>query len=98
MFIDSDKKMWFGTEGGLSRFDGVNWLSYTKKNGLIENLVRTIMETENGDLWFGTYPYQRGKGGISIARMDKQKRLINRVLDLLPEPHKPEELPPGSLD
>ena len=95
MLIDSHKKMWFGTEGGLSRFDGSSWISYTKKDGLIENLVRSIIETADGSLWFGTYPYARGAGGISIGRQPAQGYLIERVLDLLPEPPKPKELPPG---
>jgi len=53
------------------------------------------METSNGDLWIGTYPYQRGKGGISITRADNQKSLIENVLNLLPEPPMPGQLPPG---
>ena len=98
MLIDSNKKFWFGTEKGVSRFDGSEWLSFTKKDGLVDNLVRTMLETHEGDLWFGTYPYQRGKGGISIAKSDQQKRLVDRVLDLLPEPPKPGELPSGEGD
>lgn len=95
MFIDSNKKMWFGTELGLSRFDGKNWLTFTTENGLIDNLVRAIMQTHEGDLWFGTYPYQRGKGGISIARKDKPKNLLDRVLHLLPDSPEPGQLPSG---
>lgn len=96
MWIDSDKKMWFGTENGVSRFDSKSWLSFTHKDGLVENLVRTILETHEGDLWFGTYPYAAGKGGISIAKTDHPLSLTQRVLDLLPEPPQPGELPPGS--
>ncbi len=96
MMIDSQKKMWFGTEEGISRFDGQNWLSYTKKDGLIENLVRTIIETKDRALWFGTYPYTVGNGGVSIARYDVIKSLTDHVLDLLPEPPHPKELPPGN--
>lgn len=95
MWIDSKKKMWFGTEKGLSRFDGENWTSYTKDDGLVENLVRAILETKNGDLWIGTYPYLSGKGGISVARFDSIKRLKDSVMDLLPEPPKSDQLPPG---
>ena len=97
MLIDSRKKMWFGTEEGVSRYDGSNWLSYTRKDGLVENLVRSIVETSEGDLWFGTYPYTRGAGGISIGRQPAQNSLIDRVLNLLPEPPKPKELPPGEM-
>ena len=68
MYIDNDKKMWFGTEGGVSRFDGKNWKSFTRDDGLVENLVRAIVQDHEGTLWFGTYPYARRKGGISRAR------------------------------
>jgi len=95
MWIDSKKKMWFGTEKGVSRFDGSTWKSYTKEDGLVENLVRTILETNDHDLWFGTYPYARGKGGISIAHFDSVKSLKDRILDLLPEPETPDQLPSG---
>ena len=95
MYIDTHKKMWFGTEEGVNRFDGKNWISYTKKDGLIENLVRSIIECHDGSIWFGTYPYGKGKGGISVARYQTQKSLPDRVLDLLPEPIKPKELPDG---
>jgi len=97
MLIDSNKKFWFGTEKGVSRFDESEWLSYTKKDGLVEDLVRTILETGDHALWFGTYPYAKGKGGISITRMDAQKQLADRVLDLLPEPPTPGQLPPGEV-
>jgi ligand-binding sensor domain-containing protein len=95
VLIDSHKKMWFGTEGGVSRFDGQSWISYSKKDGLVENLTRAIIETRDGSLWFGAYPYGRGLGGISVARYQQAKSLPDRVLDLLPEPPTPLELPPG---
>jgi ligand-binding sensor domain-containing protein len=96
MFIDTEQKMWFGTEKGISRFDGEHWLSFTTKDGLVDNLVRAVMETNEGELWFGTYPYQRGKGGISKIKTDHQKQLIDRVLDMLPEPPSTGELPSGT--
>jgi hypothetical protein len=95
MMIDSEKKMWFGTEGGISRFDGETWISITQKDGLVENLVRTIIEINDGSLWFGTYPYQRNRGGISIARYEGGKSLPDRVLQLLPDRQAPEELDSG---
>jgi ligand-binding sensor domain-containing protein len=95
MWIDAHKKMWFGTENGVSRFDGSTWLSFTQKEGLVENLVRTILETRDHELWLGTYPYAKGKGGISIVKLDHQLLLAQRVLNLLPEPPTPGRLPSG---
>lgn len=96
MLIDSHKKMWFGTEWGISRFDGKSWISYSKKDGLVENLVRTIIEARDGSLWFGTYPYAKGSGGISVAHYQSVTSLPDRVLDLLPEPPPPKQLPPDN--
>lgn len=95
MMIDSEKKFWFGTEGGIGRFDGDSWISFTKEDGLVENLVRAMVEMTDGSLWFGTYPYQRNRGGISIARYEGLKSLPDRVLDLLPDHKSPRELKSG---
>jgi len=95
MLIDSEKKFWFGTEGGISRFDGETWMSFTTEEGLVENLVRTMAEMKDGSLWFGTYPYQRNRGGISIARYEGLKSLPDRILDLLPDRKAPKELQSG---
>ena len=95
MMIDSEKKFWFGTEGGVSRFDGESWISFTKEDGLVENLVRAMVEMGDGSLWFGTYPYQRNRGGISIARYEDVKSLPDRVLDLLPDKKALKELQSG---
>ena len=32
--VDSKGVVWFGTEGGVSRYDGVNWTSWSHKDGL----------------------------------------------------------------
>ena len=57
IFIDSNKHMWFGTHAGISRFDGTNWVTFTKENageGLSDNLVHSIFEDGQQRLWIGT--------------------------------------------
>lgn len=46
--------MWFGTGGGLSRYDGRRFKNYTKENGLASNVIRTIFESSDHRLWLGT--------------------------------------------
>jgi ligand-binding sensor domain-containing protein/DNA-binding CsgD family transcriptional regulator len=49
--------IWVGTEGdGLYRFDkrSGEWLHYSEKNGLPGNIVQSILEDRQGNLWFGT--------------------------------------------
>ncbi|MEO5617131.1 MAG: two-component regulator propeller domain-containing protein [Candidatus Eisenbacteria bacterium] len=55
---DRAGNMWFGTQGGgLSRFDGTAWTTYTTvttAGGLGDNWIECILETRDGVLWFGT--------------------------------------------
>jgi ligand-binding sensor domain-containing protein len=53
---DSSGSLWFGyTGGGVLRYDGVSWKTYTEADGLAHNLVNAIMEDSSGYLWFATY-------------------------------------------
>jgi signal transduction histidine kinase/ligand-binding sensor domain-containing protein/DNA-binding response OmpR family regulator len=56
MFEDSRGYLWFGTFGGVSRYDGKSFLHYTQKEGLMDyaNGVYSILEDRHGNLWFGT--------------------------------------------
>jgi ligand-binding sensor domain-containing protein len=36
-FQDKDGFMWFGTKGGISKYDGVSFKNYTTENGLLNN-------------------------------------------------------------
>ena len=58
---DDSGTFWFGTEGGLSRYDGNTFANFTTRDGLSHNHVRTIYQDQDdsGTLWFGT------EGGLS---------------------------------
>ena len=49
---DRNDYIWMGTEGGVSRFDGINFENFTSEDGLALNGVRTIFEDSLGLLWF----------------------------------------------
>ena len=53
-FPASDGAVWFGTDGGASRYDGREFVNVTRKDGLADNLVTAIFEDSSGLLWFGT--------------------------------------------
>ena len=59
--IDSEGNKWFGTIGGVSKFDGINWINYTTKSGLVHNNVLSIVIDSKGNKWFCTYG-----GGVSF--------------------------------
>ena len=52
--IDNQGNKWFGTAGGVSKFDGATWTSYTKANGLANNFITSVAIDKQGNKWFGT--------------------------------------------
>jgi len=57
---DKQGTLWFGTHGGLSKYDGNTFTNFTKKDGLIHDRVSTLLIDENHHLWIGTW------GGVSF--------------------------------
>ena len=57
-FRDSKEYMWIGTQSGLNRFDGYNFIQYkssnTDTNSLTNNIVTKIVEDNRGNLWIAT--------------------------------------------
>lgn len=57
---DNKGYLWFGTQDGISRFDGIQFLNYSTPSGLVQNISRVIMQDSRGFIWIGT------DGGLSI--------------------------------
>lgn len=54
MYQDSRGYIWFGTHGGVSRFDGKTFKNFIDKAGLLNYRVLSIAEDHDGNMWFGT--------------------------------------------
>ena len=52
----TDGYMWFGTEEGLARFDGVRFLNFSRldTNGLASDYITALASDPDGSLWVGT--------------------------------------------
>ena len=52
----SDGYLWFGTQEGLARFDGVHFTTYTRHNtnSLASSFIETLAAGSDGSLWIGT--------------------------------------------
>lgn len=55
LHMDSKGILWAGTwGGGVSRFDGNQWTSFSSRNGLPGNIVYSLVQDSHGVLWAGT--------------------------------------------
>jgi ligand-binding sensor domain-containing protein len=51
MVQDKDGFMWFGTEGGLSRFDGTHFKNFGRQDGLPDNEIIKVFADSKGRIW-----------------------------------------------
>ncbi|MDZ4260988.1 MAG: two-component regulator propeller domain-containing protein [Pseudomonadota bacterium] len=54
-----DGSLWFGTDRGVSRFDGKQWYSYGREQGLLSDHVYAIVVVPGNEVWVGT------RGGVT---------------------------------
>jgi signal transduction histidine kinase/ligand-binding sensor domain-containing protein len=61
----ADGYLWFGTEGGLARFDGTHFFTFEKSNTpeLRNNIITALLVDHRQTLWVGTHG-----GGLSCYR------------------------------
>jgi len=53
--IDQNNTKWFGTESGISKFDGTTWTTYSSTDGLVDNSTTCIAyDNVNDKIWIGT--------------------------------------------
>ena len=62
--------LWFGTQNGLNRYDGYQFIVYRNDprdpSSLSNNYIKSIVEDTAGNLWIGTW-------GGGICRFDQEK-------------------------
>ncbi|MBI3621068.1 MAG: hypothetical protein HY208_02615 [Nitrospirae bacterium] len=60
--MDSEGRVWAGTDGGASWFDGQRWHTIGTADGLPDNYVFSVLFDDRGHRWFGTLK------GLSVFR------------------------------
>ncbi|MBT3602547.1 MAG: hypothetical protein HOE48_25490 [Candidatus Latescibacteria bacterium] len=69
VFEDRDGNIWFATDQGAQKYDGVHWTTYTTEDGLAHNTVYKIMQARDGAMWIGTGDVGTGGGSAGITRL-----------------------------
>ncbi len=66
VFKDSKNFMWFCTEAGVVRYNGIGMEVFTMKDGLADNDIFHCIEDKWGRIWFASY-----NGQLSFFKNDK---------------------------
>lgn len=83
---DKDGYMWFATNGGVSRYDGISFRNYTTKEGLINNRLTKVFESNSGDIWITTLfglsriEFDQFKDKYIIQNIDKKAGLVSNAV------------------
>ena len=85
IYQDREGALWFGTENGVSRYDGRAFTSFTKRDGLAENWVNAIVEDRSGALWFGTKNGVSRYDGRTFTSFTKRDGLADNLVTAIVE-------------
>lgn len=66
MVQDKDGFLWLGAGNGLVRYDGMNFLHFTEKDGIAPDFVTQNLVDTKGRIWFG-----HNSGGLTVLENGK---------------------------
>lgn len=75
---DPQGYVWFGTENGVSRYDGYRWKTYRTREGLLDNNVWSI-SGDTDSVWFAT------SSGVSVFQQQEDRWQSYTTRDGLPD-------------
>jgi ligand-binding sensor domain-containing protein/signal transduction histidine kinase len=80
IFEDSNKNLWFATEGGLCKFDPQknNFKRYTTQNGLPTDYILSLLEDAKKNLWIST-----SRGLVCFNPATEQSTIYTKANGLL---------------
>ena len=67
MIQSRDGYLWFGTQEGLVRFDGLRFTVFDRNNSpeLPANVVQSVLEDRSGNIWIGM------RGPVGVTRLER---------------------------
>jgi ligand-binding sensor domain-containing protein/signal transduction histidine kinase len=80
IFQDSRGFLWFGTHGGVGRYDGVTFVNYLIR-GEERSIINHIWEDEEGTIWFATH----GNGVARLSYGDSTCSWMKAADGILPD-------------
>ncbi len=80
---DNAGNFWFGTDSGVSKFNGKIFINYTKANGLINNNINCIEKDKDGNMWFGTDSGISKFNGENFINLTTQQGLVNNKINVI---------------
>jgi ligand-binding sensor domain-containing protein len=87
MAFDNNGKIWVASaQGGISNFDGKNWINFNSINSdLLNNLTTSIAVDKYNNIWIGTISGLSKYNGNTWTNytQSNSKILDNNVLDIL---------------
>lgn len=89
LIVSKDQSVWAGTWGaGVGRWNGTRWENYSSRDGLAGDIVYSIAQDNNGDMWFGTDNGVSRFDGKKWTNFGKQHGLLdNNVYALAVAPN-----------
>ncbi len=88
---DSYGYIWWGTMSGLIRYDGHNFIRYTREaadsTSLSHSTAWPVLQDRKGDIWIGSH-----------TGLNRWNRASNRFRRFYHDPHNPNSLPGNSVE
>ena len=84
---DQKGYLWLGNNEGLHRYDGVQLVSYTTQDGLVDNCVLAVCEDHQGKLWIGTRAGLSCFDGGYFTNYNSSDGLVGNSVDAIYEDH-----------
>lgn len=83
MLEESSGYFWYGTDMGVSRYNGYEFINYTTENGLPDNTVFGIHEDHKHNIWFrtlsGKLAYFKNNRITSLSCNDSLSKILQGV-------------------